>query len=169
MRFAQSLGASVVVNQVGRVPEEGEGPDWQTLLAVLSDLGAYGNRVGAMLAAETGSESETALRRLLDALPEGAIGIDLNPGNLIVNGFSPLAAAQSLGHSILHVHVKDAVHDLAQGRGVEVPVGRGSADFPALLGALEEYAYRGYFTIERNQSEDPVFEIGQAVKFLRSL
>jgi L-ribulose-5-phosphate 3-epimerase len=50
-----------------------------------------------------------------------------------------------------------------------VPLGRGSADFPELLAMLEERGYRGYLTIQREGAEDPLFEIGQAVKYLRSL
>jgi sugar phosphate isomerase/epimerase len=69
---------------------------------------------------------------------------------------------------VLHVHAKDGVRDLAIGRGLEVPVGRGVADFPTLLGVLEQRDYRGYFTLERT-GENSVFEIGQAVKYLRSL
>jgi hypothetical protein len=34
---------------------------------------------------------------------------------------------------------------------------------------LEEREYRGDITIVREQADDPAFEIGQAVKFLRSL
>jgi len=56
-----------------------------------------------------------------------------------------------------------------ESRGVEVPLGRGSVDFPELIGALEEHGYRGYFTIEREEADDPEFEIGQAVKFLKNL
>jgi sugar phosphate isomerase/epimerase len=55
------------------------------------------------------------------------------------------------------------------GRGMEVALGRGSADFPALLGALEERQYRGFFTIARQEAEDPELEIGLGVKYLQSL
>ena len=58
---------------------------------------------------------------------------------------------------------------LAQGRGLEVPLGRGSADFPQLLGILEEHQYRGYLTVVREQAEQPAVEIDQAMEFLRSL
>jgi sugar phosphate isomerase/epimerase len=169
MKFAHDLGAKVVINQVGRVPEKPDSPEWQRLVSVLSDLGNYGDRIGAYLAAETGSESGPDLARLLAALPPGSTGVNLDPGNLIINGFSVTEAIESLGSSIRHVHAKDGVRDLAQGRGIEVPLGRGSVDFPALLGALEEFGYRGYFTIERDRADDPVFEIGQAVKYLRTL
>jgi sugar phosphate isomerase/epimerase len=170
MRFAFALGAPVVINHIGCVPAEAVGPRWDGLLEVLSDLGRYGQHVGALLAAETGSESGPTLRRLIDALPAASqIAVNFDPGNLIINGYSASEAAAALGPCIRHVHAKDAVRDRAQGRGVEVPLGRGSADFPALLGALAESGYRGYFTVERDNAEDPATEIGLAVQYLKNL
>jgi len=169
MKMAYDLGASLVINQVGRIPASPEDAEWQLLVEVLTDLGNYGQRIGALLAADTGSESGPELARLLDALPEGFVGVNLDPGNLIINGFSPAEAVSALGPRILHIHAKDGVRDLAQGRGLEVPLGRGTADFPALLGAMEDHQYRGYLTIEREHSDDPVTEIGQAVQFLQNI
>jgi sugar phosphate isomerase/epimerase len=169
MQFAADLRAPVVVNQVGHVPAESSGREWTQMLEALSDLGRYGQHVGATLAAQTGTESGADLARLLDALPPHAIGVDLDPGNLIVNAFSPLEAIETLGPRILHVHARDGVRDLARGRGLEVPLGRGVADFPALLGALENFGYRGYFTIARDDAEDPLVEIGAAVSYLNEI
>ncbi|HQU44548.1 MAG: hypothetical protein B7Z73_15070, partial [Planctomycetia bacterium 21-64-5] len=135
----------------------------------LTDLGTYAQRAGALLAAETGSESAGDLARLLAALPAGTVGVTLNPGALIINGFSPLEAVAALGSQIVYVHAQDGVRDLAQGRGIEVQLGRGAADFPALLGALEEHGYRGDWTVVREKAENPLEEIGQAVSFLQSL
>ncbi len=168
MKFAADLRAPVVINQIGRVPSESTGTGWELLVAALSELSNFGSHVGALLAAQTGSESGADLARLLAALPHGIV-VDLDPGNLIINGFSAAQAVDSLHERIQHVHARDAVRDLARGRGLEVPLGRGSVDFPALLGALEEYGYRGPLTITRENADDPQFEIGQAVEFLRSL
>jgi sugar phosphate isomerase/epimerase len=169
LRFAFELGATVVVNSVGRVPTEPQGPDWDTLVAVLTEIGRFAERAGARLAARTGSESGETLAALIAALPEGALAVDLDPGGLIVNGFSTPDAVAALGRHIAHVHARDAVRDLARGRGLEVALGRGSVDFPALFGALEEHGYRGYVTIERTSSDDPAREYGDAVEYLRSL
>ena len=125
MSFAFELGAPAVVNQIGRVPDDMESSEWKLLVDVLNELGKHGQHVGAILAAETGTESGEDLARLLAALPTGALGINLDPGNLIVNGFSPLEAVGALGRNIIHVHAKDGVRDLAKGRGLEVPLGRG--------------------------------------------
>lgn len=169
MQFAYDLGSSVVINQIGRVPEAEDGPGWTTLIEVLTDLGNHGQRVGACLAAETGTEDGAELARLVDALPPGSLTVNFDPGNLIINGFSAHDGIAALGMHVAHVHAKDAVRDLAQGRGLETPLGRGSVDFPELIGVLEEHNYRGYFTVEREQATDPVTEIGHAVQYLRNL
>ena len=167
--FAYSLGTSVVVNHVGRVPEDPASSGWQTLTEVLRDLGEYSQKAGAWLVAKTGSESADDLQRLFEALPEGSLGIDLDPGNLVVNGYSPEAVIRNLGQHIMHVHARDGVRDKAQGRGMEVPLGRGSADFPQLLGLLEEREYRGWFTLLRERSDNPVNELAAGVQFLKNL
>jgi sugar phosphate isomerase/epimerase len=169
MKFAADLRARVVVNQVGHVPAESSGRSWDQLVDSLTELGQFGLHVGALLAAQTGTESGADLARLIEALPEGGLGADLDPGNLIINGFSAQEAADSLGAKTLHVHARDGVRDLARGRGLEVPLGRGSADFAALLGTLEDHQYRGFFTIAREDSENPVAEIAAAVEYLTNL
>jgi sugar phosphate isomerase/epimerase len=169
MKLAYDLGASVVVNNIGRIPTDKTSRSWQNMLDALSDLGRHGQRVGATLCAETGSESGQELLELIQALPPGSIGVNFDPCNLIVNGHSVSEAIRALAPYVLHVHAKDGVRDLAQGRGVEVPLGRGSVDFPDVFSVLEEQQYRGYFTIERDECDDPVFEIGQAVQYLKAI
>lgn len=169
MTFAAQLGANVVVNRVGHVPDEPQGAPWELMLGVLHELGAFGQRQGVMLAAETGGEDGPALARLLGALPEGYLAVDLDPGSILVNGLSPLEIVQTAGQAIVHVHATDGVRDLARGRGLDVPLGRGSVDYPALLAALEERGYRGYFTVGRPGASDPLGEVTAAVEYLRSL
>jgi sugar phosphate isomerase/epimerase len=169
MKMAGQLGARVVVNEVGHVPAESSGAAWDLLVQALTDLSSYGHHAGAVLAAQTGAVAPADLARLLAALPAQGIGVDLDPGNLIIHGFSPREAVEVLGSQVLHVHARDGVRDLARGRGLEVPLGRGTADFPALLAGLEERQYRGYFTVARQDSADPAQEIDDAVAYLKSL
>jgi sugar phosphate isomerase/epimerase len=169
MEFAYALGAPVVVNHVGRVPSDRESEAWRLLVGVLDELGQHGNRSGALLAAETGTEGGEDLARLLAELPEGAVGLDLNPANLIINGFSPLEVVGAVGPAILHVHANDAAWELAAGRGCPVSLGQGTADFPALLAALDEHDYRGYFTVTYGGAGDSTDEITRAIRYLREL
>jgi len=169
MRFAYSLGANLLVNQVGNFSKDAEGPGWELLLDVLRDLGTFGHHCGVMLATTTGDEDASALRRLFDALPTGTLAIDLNPAGLIANDLSPVEVIASVGTEIRHVWANDAVRDLARGRGLSVELGRGSVDYPTLLGALEEFRYQGDFTIVRDDSPNPVEEFGHAVRFLHNV
>lgn len=168
MKLAYGVGARVVVNYIGHIPSDTASREWNTLVQALADLGAYGQHVGAFLAARTGGDSVEDLQRLLDALPEGYLGLDLDPGGMIIHGFSPQPVAEKLGRHVLHVHARDGVRDLGRGRGAEVPLGRGEAELPTLAALLDQQGYRGWYTLERG-GENAALEIGQGVRYLKSL
>jgi sugar phosphate isomerase/epimerase len=168
MRFARDLRTDVVINRIGLVADEDHDPRFGRLVEALTSIGAYGERVGARLAAQTGGDPPKQLARLIAALPEQTLGVDLHPTGLIVSGQSPCGAVELLGPHILHVHACDAVRD-SGGRSREVELGRGSADVPELLGRLAEFDYRGWVTIERRDTADPITDIENAVAFLRAI
>lgn len=168
MDLAYSLGANVVINHIGRLPPP-DSDSWRLLLEVLTDLGRHGSRSGAILAAETGTESGEELARLLAALPDGMLGVDLSPGRLVLGGFSPQEAVAALGPWIRHVHVSDAVRGLTGGQGRPAAVGRGDVDFPSLLGALDQQGYGGYYTIQPQAGPDPLADASAAVEYLRGM
>jgi len=169
MGLAYALGARVVVNQIGSVPEDPSSEAWTHLVGVMTDLGRHGQHVGALFAAETGCESGQTLAQLLSALPDGFVGADLNPGNLIVHGHSPSQAVRHLGVLIQHVHATDAVQDRSAGKGLAVPLGQGSADFPELLGQLEQIGYHGFLTIGQPAGSSVTEELALAVNYLNNL
>ncbi len=168
MRLAYDLGANVVVNHCGTIEsldEEGNNP---VLRSVLADLGVYSQRIGAFLACETGAEPLEMLGGFIDSLPEGSIGITLNPGNLFVNGFD-LSALPRFAKHVMLVHAKDGVPDRSRGRGTEVELGRGMAEFPEIAGVLEEQRFQGYYVVERDNPRNPLAEIGASVEFLKNM
>jgi len=168
MRMAHDLGANVVVNQVGVISESSDDPSFQMLQTVLSDLGSFSQRIGAFLAIETGAESLERLSSLINSVPDGSVGVTLNPGNLLVNGFD-LAPLASIAKHVMLVHAKDGVKDKARGRGTEVPLGRGMAEFPEIAAILEEFHYPGYFVVERDNAQYPIEEIALSVQFLKNI
>lgn len=168
MRMAHALGAPHVLNVLARAPTDDDDPRWPGLLDVLGDLAAFGNRVGAMLAAETGPDEPADLARLLAKLPGGSMAVSLDPAALVINGYDPHQAVALLGSSIQHVTARDAVGERTAARGFEAPLGRGTVDFPLLLGELEQCDYRGYFTVAREQSADPAAELGRAIEYLKN-
>lgn len=178
MRFAYSLGTSTVINSVGCVPEELPADEEQDafttssidqLRSSLSDLAHYGQHVGAMLACETGAEPAERLVGLLNGLAEQAIGIAFNPANLIVNGYYDEEAIRHAASRTLTVIASDAARDLARRRGVSVPVGQGSAEFPAILATLEQQPYGGWYILERTEGDDSLTQLADAISYLRAL
>jgi sugar phosphate isomerase/epimerase len=169
MKFAQALGSNVVINRVSRTPEQTDDPRLATLVGVLSELGAFGDRVGARLALQTGDDDGPRLANLLALVPDQTVGVDFHPSGLIHQGHDVGEAVAALGRHVLHLHACDAVRDLSRGQVLDVELGRGAADLPAVVGQLAEFNYRGWITIECPQASDPVAEAAAAVEFLRSL
>lgn len=167
MQFAYRLGASCVVNQIGMVPDSEDDPRWASFQSVVHDLGRFGTRVGAFLAAETGTESGQQLATFLGESEDAYVAVALNPGQLIINQHSASEAVVALRDRIQTVSAVDGVLDLAAGRGVSVPLGQGTADFPNLIGLLEDIQYRGPFVVGRHDSS--VAEIQQGVEYLQNL
>lgn len=167
MRMAFDLGAGHVVNQIGRVPEDPDSPTWGQLKASLEDLADFGAHVGAFLAAETGTEPGERLRQFSDSLDERFLPIAFNPGQLIVNDFPAADSLRPLAANVGVVIAQDGVQDLARGRGIEVPLGQGTADFPELLGILENVQYRGWFVVGRPGCGES--EVEAAVSYLTNL
>jgi sugar phosphate isomerase/epimerase len=169
LELAHALGAQVVTNHIGDIPAapttDADRPDpaWQTLIAVLADIGVWGHRVGATLCAEAGRAAPADLLRVIAALPDASLQCDLVTGSLLVHRHDPVAAVEMLGSNIGFVHVTDAVAGSYAGRGRPAPLGTGEVDLPAVLGALEERAYRGWIGLEPADELASMAELAAAI------
>ncbi|MCO6045090.1 sugar phosphate isomerase/epimerase [Aeoliella sp. ICT_H6.2] len=169
MRMAAQLGARVLVGRAyGDLPEE-DSPRREALMQALESLAHEGNRVGARFCALTTSAPVDELAGLLGQLPEGTLGVALDPARLLESNQSPLDALEHLGKYVSHVYANDAVRDFGSSRAVPVQLGRGSADLPALVAMLDALDYTGWFTANRSHSGDARSELAAAVEYLRSL
>jgi sugar phosphate isomerase/epimerase len=169
LTMAYDLGCRVVTNRIGQIPVDNEGPRATTMIQALTDLGMYSHKSGAWLALQTGFDESERIRKLIDALPPMAIGVDFDPAAMIINGFDVQQGMKLLAEHVMIFRARDAVNDLSQGRGLEVQLGRGSVDLPPLLAALEEQHYDGFLVIERDSGSEVVLHCAQAVEYLKSL
>lgn len=169
VRFAHDLRCHVLINHVAWSFSSADDETGQRLLAVLTDLGRFALRYGVVIAARMGGLSPENLAGLIRHIPEEHLGANLDPLELISRGYRPADAIGLLGPYVRHVHAADGVKDTSAGGGSEVQLGRGSADFVDLAGRLEEYDYRGYFTVQRQNADAPENQVGQAVRYLQNL
>jgi sugar phosphate isomerase/epimerase len=169
LELAHALGARVVTNHIGDIPPvpapDADEPDpaWQLLIDVLADIGRWGHRVGATLCAEAGRAAPADLLRVIAALPEVSLQCDIVTGSLLVHHQDPVAAVETLRSHIGFVHVTDAVAGSYAGRGRPAPLGTGEVDVPAVLGALEERAYRGWIGLEPADESAGMAELAAAI------
>jgi sugar phosphate isomerase/epimerase len=167
LALSYDLRAPIVTGSIGRVPEDESHPARQMLRDAVSAVGAHAERVGAVFAAETGTESGETLRRFIDSL--GAMGVraNLDPANLLIKGYDPIEAVRHLSDYIVHTHARDALREAGGELGRETTPGDGDLDWSEYLGALEEVGYRGWLVIELDQSRDPMRDVARTVSFLR--
>ena len=169
LSLSYDLGPRVVAIQAGKVPEKDEDPCAGPMRDALQALAAHGDRVGATLALETGLESGEVLARFLARFDTGSLGVNYDPANFLINGFSPYDSARALAGRIVHAHAKDARKAGTNRAAQEVPLGHGDIDWLYLAGLFEEMDYHAWLTILREAGTRRREEIAAAVGFLRRI
>lgn len=167
--FAAALGVKVVTGHIGEIPEDENHPVYLTLRDTMLKVGKMARERGLTFAVETGPESTALLRRFLDEL-EGGVGVNYDPANLVMAGFSKDGAdsVEAVAKYIVHTHAKDGIPRAGAG-GLEVPLGQGKVDFPKWMKALKDNGYHGFLTIEREVGDNPIADCTEAMDFLRRI
>lgn len=169
LQLSLDLGARIAIVQAGRVPEKADDPRAALLTEALHVLGRHGDRIGAVLALETGLESGEVLAGFLDRFDTGGLGVNLDPANLLMGGFDPYESAGALRGRVVHSNAKDARVSGASRTAQEVPLGHGDIDWARYLAALEEIQYRGWLTVAREGGDNRVADVAAGVGFLARL
>jgi inosose dehydratase len=163
---------------------------WATLLANLDRLheaaAARGltatlhPHVGTMV--ESGEETERVLAG-------SSIGLCLDTGHLLIGGGDPVRVAREHPLRIAHTHLKDVRLDWARrvqsgdasyteavAGGMYVPLGEGDVNIAAIVGALEDSGYAGWYVLEQDtilrgppQGEGPVADVQTSYDYLLAL
>ena len=166
--LASKLGGGVLVTNLGTLPAEDDARRSEVLDA-LTLLGAAGQRAGVVLAIAAADIEPDELATLLAELPEGTLGLDFNPGDLIAHGCTPREWLDRLGPHVVHFTAADAVPGIGGATAIQVELGRGVADVHELVARLlEQYGYRGWATAGRRGSASPEQELHDAAAFIRS-
>ena len=160
---------------------------WTTMLANLdriSDRAAARGiaaslhpHVGTMV--ETGEETERVIAG-------SRVGLCVDTGHLLVGGADPVDLTARHPDRVLHVHLKDVDGALAQqvidgalafGEAVRLgmfrPLGQGDIDIAAMVRALEDNGYLGWYVLEQDvmldgppEGEGPVGNVRASLEYL---
>ena len=137
---------------------------WETLLDNLDRLreAAAGRGLTATLHPHVGTMVESGEET--DRVIAGSrIGLCLDTGHLLIGGGDPVAVAKSHPDRIAHVHLKDvrldwarrvqsgeATYTEAVAGGMYVPLGEGDVDIAAIVNAVEDDGYAGWYVLEQD-------------------
>jgi inosose dehydratase len=163
---------------------------WSTLLANLDRLAAAAAtrglvatlhpHVGTMV--ETGAETDRVLAG-------SRVGLCLDTGHLLIGGGDPVRVAREHPGRIAHTHLKDVRLDLARqvrsgaltyteavAAGLYVPLGQGDVDIAAIVSALEDSGYGGWYVLEQDtilpgvpEGDGPVVDVEASYFYLLGL
>jgi inosose dehydratase len=137
---------------------------WSTMLANLDRLAAIAEARGitGTIHPHVGTMVETAddVHRVLAG---SSIGLTLDTGHLLIGGVDPVGLTLDHTDRIRHTHVKDVDANLAakvqSGElsyteavrlGMYRPLGQGDIDLAAIVSALEESGYQGWYVLEQD-------------------
>ncbi|MCP2280762.1 TIM barrel protein [Nocardia amikacinitolerans] len=150
--------------------------EWRTLLdtaAAARDLAAaHGLRTVLHPHVGTHVETEAEVERFL---ADSDLDLCLDTGHLLIGGTDPVDLARRHPHRIGHVHLKDVRAEIAAEvhggaieyseavrRGLYAPLGRGDIDIAALVRAVREAGYRGWYVIEQDTALRPTDPVTSA-------
>ncbi len=154
--FAEKIGITDVVTHVGFLPENPASNEYNTLIPLLRSLAEYMKAKGQYFLFETGQETPVTLRRAIEDIATGNLGINLDPANLILYGkANPVDALDVFGEFVRNIHGKDGCYPTdGKNLGKETRMGDGKVNYPEFIKKLKEIGYDGPITIEREIAGD---------------
>jgi sugar phosphate isomerase/epimerase len=115
--------------------------------------------------------------RLVSHFDPAEIGVILDPGNMVVEGFENYQMGlELLGPYLSHVHAKNAIWEktgeeggAAKWQSKMVAMNQGQADWTAVVAALKEVGYAGWLSFEDFSEADTKTKLTDGLVYLKQL
>jgi len=170
--FAHALGLPAIITHLGFIPENAADPEFEAVVRAVREVAEHCATLGLEYWFETGQETPVTMRRLIEQVGTGNLGLNLDPANLILYGrANPVDALDVFGEYVRNIHAKDGLYPTDPMKlGKEVKVGTGRVRFPDFVRRLAEVGFTGEFIIEREISGDQQKkDIAETVEYLKTL
>ncbi len=169
MQLSFDLGARLILMGIGAIPVEATDPAYQRMLAAVTELAQFGDRIGCRIALDVGLEPVEQLLGFISKLDTGSLGLSLDPATLLMDKQPIEATVLAAKSHIVHTYARDAIPRRIDRPAREVAVGHGDIDWLSWLGTLQACNYSGAYTIKQSPGANPQAEISAAVQFLKKL
>jgi len=158
LRFAQMLGC-------GNVSGDATGPILKAIDQRFAEAGISFGIHNHWFPKKFAYESVEDVLDALKGLSRNT-GATLDVGQMAACGHDPVDAVRRLGPHLKMVHLKDVK---GAGAEVNVPLGSGVVDIPAVMAELKRQGYGGLLAIEYEHEGDVSEDVRRQVAYARSL
>ena len=142
---------------------------FKTLVEVLEPLYDYAQERSVKISLETDLAPQD-FKHLMEMFPSQYAYVNYDMGNSASLGFDPVEEIETLGPSIINVHIKDRLLG-----GPTVPLGKGNVDFETVFSALKQINYKHDFILQAARqdiessttSKTPKETINEYLEFLQ--
>lgn len=169
MLWAKRYGIKYISCHIGELPEE-DSENYKKFAADFKELVKFAAALDLEFLLETGMENADGIGKLFAAVDEAALGLNLDPANLIYyNCDKPLNVLSRHRNSVRIIHCKDAVG--GEPFGKETVLGQGAVDFTGFLQDALRNNFNGPLIIERELPFGPEQEndVKNAVQYIKSI
>lgn len=170
--FAKKIGVTDIATHVGFMPENPATTEYTSLIPTLREIAEYAKKNEQYFLFETGQETPITIKRAIEDIGTGNLGVNLDPANLILYGkANPVDAIEVFGKYVRDTHCKDGLWPTTGTElGKETRMGDGKVDFYNVVKSLYELGYTGPLTIEREiTGDEQVADIIHAKKMLEDI
>lgn len=154
------------------IPADAASPLYGKLVDRVREAADEVGASGVRLLLETGRESIDTLLRFIAQVGRATIGVNFDPGNLVIYGTDdPVDATARLVGVTEIVHLKDALRSPRPGieYGQAAPLGQGDAQIPRVVSKLLAQGFSGPILVESRPPQGDHHGIRGAVDYVRSM
>lgn len=168
---AERLGIRLVTFHAGFLPERRGDSLRRKMIGRIKQIADRFAARKISIGLETGQETAENLLTVLDELAHPSVGVNFDPGNMVLYEMGdPVAALDTLASHVRQIHIKDALLTETPGTwGKEVVVGTGDVDWPAFFDVVKDRHIACNFVIEREAGESAVQDSARAREVIEPL
>lgn len=171
LEFAYEINAEILRLFASHIPEYYVREEMYTqVIECLKLVAKEAENLNVKVAMENhGGMTATAkqVTNILSQVNEEYVGLNFDPANFLVSKQDPVEAVKVLSDFIIHTHIKDCLKTADGYRFCEV--GAGEINYHEILKILKEEKYRGYLSLEYEDTKDPERGTRQSLINLRKI
>lgn len=162
LELAADLRVPVVTAAAGALTHPETGAPSPLAMEALSKIVEFADSRGTVYALRPSHDAGDRIVRVLKALDCRALGLGIDPAEMVMSGSNPLACIEQFIERVVAVQARDGTLGGGDRSGQEAALGEGDVDWTALLAVLDAAEYRRPYVLRRTESANPAHDIQHA-------